>query len=327
MDPRKVAEIDDLLADEDDADIKAAVREKLVAQLQAETNERVRFRKAYREAFQAARDAGDPHPRIKAQFAVRRQQIVDQYAKRVRALTKRAEDVSRRSADRTQLRFEKASKSTQPHRRRFAGRDREYVEIIGEAQKSGYLHDVPLVLSKIKSKLNHYRLDHWEKTTTPLKVMAMAVVGAREGAQTINLHLNPDTCKKALASPKGPAVFLQGRIRQAFERVFGKGNVPDFWFVIETEFGRDFHLHGMVITPAVVNGRDLVDSALRAAGGRWLASGGHQHQQVSDDPWAPLGWASYVVKRLNTEPEPLQARPEPDRIDTRHERPSRSSLG
>ena len=81
--------------------------------------------------------------------------------------------------------LEAASKSANPDQRRLPQTDRQYVDLIGEAEKGGWLADRALVLSKIKEELGRYRLPHWEKTTISLKVMAMSVVCESEGAQTI----------------------------------------------------------------------------------------------------------------------------------------------
>lgn len=296
--PRHIAEIE-AQVEQHEAEVQDAIRALLVRKKREELAAKARLRGAYRKAFREAVATGEADPRATAVRAVQKQAIIDQHDQRVRSTFRKTQDASRRRADRQQRKLDRLSKSAQPHKRRFVSEDRDYVEIIGEAAKGGYLDNTALVLAKINSKLKHYRLDHWDKTTIPLKVMAMAVVGAEQGAQTINLRLSPDIQKKARAAKKGPASYMQERIRKRLQHAFGKDKCPDFWFVIETDPLDQFHLHGMVVTPSSVGARELVDRALREAGGPWKAEGGHQYQQVSDDPSEPLGWASYVVKQLN----------------------------
>ncbi len=129
--------------------------------------------------------------------------------------------------------------------------------------------------------------------------MAMSVASANEGAQTINLRLNPGICAKARASNRGEVSYMQDRLRRALERAFGKRSCPEFWFAIETDRTGLFHLHGAVVTPTTPGARELVDEALREAGGGWESPKGQQYQQVSDHLSHPIGWASYVVKHMN----------------------------
>jgi hypothetical protein len=298
LDPQVVAEIDDLLADETDPDIQVSLRGKMLAQAQAEANEQAADRTLYRSAVQSARDAGDPHPEIKAKFAVKRQKVIDQYEKRLRAIRRRVDALHRKRASGLARRVNKASKTAKPSQRRFAQLDADYVDIVGQAEKDGWLTHVPLVLLEIEKKIGRYRLPHWEKTTTSLKVMAMSIISNRDGAQTINLRVTHDLCDKALASDRGPASVMQDRIRNALGKTFGKGAVPDFWFVVEMNGTRGFHLHGAVITPAVVNGVELVNAALRDAGGEWAGPARRLYQQKALELNEPIYWASYACKSL-----------------------------
>ena len=145
--------------------------------------------------------------------------MADLHDKRVRALRKRVEALTRKRWDKLEAKVEQASRTAKPNQRRLPQRDRQYLEIIGDAEDGGYLHDAPLVLSKLKKKLRTYRLPHWEKTTTALKVMAMSVVSAEKGAQTINLRLSPKVSGEAQASSR-PAVYMQARIREALKRAY-----------------------------------------------------------------------------------------------------------
>lgn len=299
LDPRELAEIEDMISELTDPALQQQWRTKLVKKAQSEANASAEDRRVFRTALEQARSEGHPDPE---EFAAGRVQIARLrvlHEKRIQAIFKRADRANRRRRDRAEAKLEKASRTANPTMRRFPQRDRMYVEIVGEAEKGGYLGDLPLVVSKLENALGPYRLPHWEKTTISLKVMAMSVVSAREGAQTINLRPNEDTCSKALNSPRGPAGYMQDTIRKALERAFGKGRAPDFWFVIETDSDTRFHLHGAVETPSQPDAVTLVDAALRAAGGAWDSAKGQHHQQLTKGVDEPLWWAFYAVKTMN----------------------------
>lgn len=299
LDPREIAEIDDIVSVIDDPIQRRRMRNREVRKLQDKANLDAAKRQVFRNALEQTQRNGDPDPAGVAALQAEAWAMDELRLRRFRATQKRGQDASRKHADKVHRRREKASKSANPNRRRFPQRDRDYVDIVGKAEKGEWLNDRPLVLREIEKKLGSHRLDHWEKTSLPLKVMAMSVVCSQEASQTINLRINPDVRKKALASSRGAASFMQDNIRKALERTFGKDNAPDFWFVIESDHAGTFHLHGAVITPPVVNGLELVDKALRSAGGAWAASGGQQHQQLAVDLYGPLNWASYVCKHMN----------------------------
>lgn len=299
LDPREIAEIEDMIADFTNPALQQQWRTKLLKKAQSEANAAAEDRRVFRAAFEQARAEGHPDPETFANYRVQHARLRALHEARVQALFKRAERTNRRRQDKAEAKLEKASRTANPAKRRFPQRDRMYVEIVGEAEKDGYLGDRPLVLSKLEKALGPYRLPHWEKTTISLKVMAMSLVSAKEGAQTINLRLNRDVCSTALKSPRGPAGYMQDLIRKALERAFGKGRAPDFWFVIETDGHDRFHLHGAVETPNLPDAVSMVDQALRGAGGKWDDSKGQHHQQLTKGVDEPLWWAFYAVKTMN----------------------------
>jgi hypothetical protein len=299
LDPREIAEIEDMISVLTDAALQQEWRTKLLRKAQSEANAAAEDRRIFRTALERARSEGHPDPEGFAAGRVEIARLHAQHEKRVAAIFKRAKRASRRRHDKTETKLEKASKTANPTRRRFPQRDRMYLEIVGEAEKDGHLADRPLVVEKLEKALGPYRLPHWEKTTISLKVMAMSVVSAKEGAQTINLRPNQATCSKALKSPRGPAGYMQDMIRKALERAFGKGRAPDFWFVIETDDDTRFHLHGAVETPNHPDAVTMVDAALRAAGGTWDDPKGQHHQQLTKGVDEPLWWAFYAVKTMN----------------------------
>jgi len=299
LDPREVAEIEDMISELTDPALQQQWRAKLLKKAQSEANAAAEDRRIFRAALEQARSEGHPDPEDFAAGRVQVARLQALHEKRVRAIFKRAERASRRRYDKVEAVLERASRTANPTQRRFPQDDRRYLEIVGEAEKGGYLDDRPLVLSKLEKALGLYRLPHWEKTTISLKVMAMSVVSAKEGAQTINLRPNKETCSKALKSSRGPAGYMQDMIRKALERAFGKGRAPDFWFVIETDSETRFHLHGAVETPNQPDAVAMIDAALRAAGGTWDDPKGQHHQQLTKGVDDPLWWAFYAVKTMN----------------------------
>ncbi len=85
---------------------------------------------------------------------------IDMQNSRVRAIFKRVEAGKRKRRDKFARSLEALSKSATPALRRMPQRDRDYVDLVGKAEKEGWLGDVPLVLSKLKKKLGTYRLPH-----------------------------------------------------------------------------------------------------------------------------------------------------------------------
>ena len=297
--PEELARIEAFVAGIDDEVVQRKLRRKLTETAQAEANSHALDRRRFREAIEFATLNGYADPAAYANARVASQRTLDKHDSRVTAIMKRGSFRSAKRFDRAAVRHEDASKSAKPSRRRMPQRDRQYLEIVGEAEKLGYLGDRALVLSKINSKLTYYRLPHWDHTTLPLKMLAYSIESAKDGAQTINLRPNPKVTEQALRSPRGPAGYMQDRIRREMEKAFGRDNIPDFWFVVETDSDKRFHLHGAVVTPTVVGAPDMVDAALRAAGGTWDAAKGHHHQQISKSLDDPIYWAFYVCKRMN----------------------------
>jgi hypothetical protein len=300
LDPSIVAEIEAQAAVLGRGPHHDAFARKLTNIALAEERAHATFHRNYREARDAALEAGDPNPHLNATLTAMRLRELDRYHARVDARFReiKRENLVRRN--RAAAKVEKASSSAKPRRRRFLQKDHAYLRIIGSAEKDERLGDAASVVREIEKTLTRYRLPHWEKTTLPLKALACSLESSKAGAQTINLRPNHETCHKALQSPRGAAAYMEDRIKRALEDKFGMGNVPDFWFVIESDTHERFHVHGAVVTPkGIADAEDTVDDALRAAGGLWSAPGGHQHQQVHAPLRDPAWWASYACKELN----------------------------
>ncbi|NGM51924.1 hypothetical protein G5B46_20120 [Caulobacter sp. 602-2] len=300
IDPRKVADLEAILVGLDPK-IAARFRTREMQRLQDEANSAAVNRRLYANAFEQAQLNGHPDPQGFALDQVQLQGVIKLHERRTAAIFKRINHQNRMRANKLAAKVEASSKTAKKGVRRFPQADRHYVDIVGKAERLGHLDNAPLVLSTFPSYLRTYKLPHWDKATISLKVMAMSLEAAKEGAQTINLRVSPSVRASALASPRGPASYMQDAIRRAFRSVFGSDGCPEFWFVIELDGSSAdaFHLHGAVATPSVANGRELVDAALRSAAGGWGVPGGAYHQQVSRELLDPIYWASYAVKTMN----------------------------
>jgi hypothetical protein len=297
-----LAEIDDILADVTYAGIAAKYRRKLTAKAHG----RAVWHRRREEAFERAVEVHHPDPASYAFSAASAAGEIDFAERRVRSIFKKVDAGNRKRSEKLALKHERLSKTAKTNSRRFPASDRQYVEILGNAERKGYLAHSTLVAQDIKKKLKAYRLPHWDKTTPALKVMAMSVHCHKAVSRTINLHINKDICVKALASPRGPASFMQDAIRRSFVKTFGRDNTPDFLIVVETT-AKDryranddglasFHVHGLVVLPDHPRAAEVVDDALRVAGGEWTASGGHQRQHLGVPLTDPYVWAAYMLK-------------------------------
>ncbi len=268
---------------------------------QREANLEAAGRRVYREALERARDGGETQAlaEVTARFARLRHDQEVNYDRQLRRTFNKGRARFRVGRDKAAATAESSARVVKPRTERLPESDRRYLAILGQAERNGNLDDPPLVRAEIIRRLRRYRPPRWSKTSTPLKVLAMSVVSAKAGAQTINLRPSLSTCADALRSARGPASYMQDRVRRSFERSFGKDHVPDFWMVVETDSHSHFHLHGAVITPAIDEGSFKVDAALREAGGAWESGYGSQYQQVSRPLVDPYVWAAYTCKNLN----------------------------
>lgn len=286
----------DILSDVADSDLRADLEARLRRRLAAREDRADANQKVFSDAYGRALALGIEDPVEYAQRAVKLDFMGNIHAMKVAALRKASARMAANEANRDAVAEEGASRTASPSQRRNPQRDREYLEIVGSEEKAGRLQSRGLVGSKIQKRLGNYRLPHWEKTTLPLKVMALSMEAHMRGGRTINLRLGHEVSRKALSSSRGPVSFVQNQVRETFKRRFADDS-PEFWFVMERDTDNLFHLHGAYVDQAHIPHAE-VDAALRDAAG-WSAAQGVGLAQKSAELKDPIFWAHYTVKQMN----------------------------
>lgn len=277
------------------SELEASFRQRLKAREDlAEANETV-----FNAAYERALSLGIDDPAEYSRRAVKLAFMESIHAAKVAAIRKSPLRMAMNEANRAALAAEIASRTANPAQRRNHQRDREYLEIIGSAEREGRLSAPGLVGAEIEKKLGRYKLPHWEKTTLPLKVAALSLETAKRGGRTINLRIGHTFSQKALGASRGPVSFMQNQVRETLRRRF-EADAPEFWFVMERDTDDLFHLHGGYVDQGHIP-HGLVDAALRDAGG-WTGTPGAGLAQKSAALKDPLFWAWYVVKQMNLTP-------------------------
>ncbi|WP_426039917.1 hypothetical protein [Brevundimonas sp. DC300-4] len=251
---------------------------------------RIRFR----EQLAIAQSFGHPEPEEYARNQAAHLAKIEALERRRDRSFRQAKADILKFANKAAAKVEKTSRTAHTSLRRRAQADRFFLATTGVAEKEGRPVKGGLVEAEIQKKYPGYRLPHWEKTTMPLKVMALSVESHKQGAHTINLHLSKDIDEAARRSPRGIVSYMQDRIRKAMKETFAD-DAPEFWFVLERDNAIRFHLHGAVVIPQP-GCEPMIDEALRKAGGSWSQK---SFQQVGRPVVEPIYWAHYATKRLN----------------------------
>lgn len=288
--------IEDTLFEMEDPDLRAEWDVRLRRELAAKAVSADENRHTFNDAYKRALDTGIADPLEYAERAVElafKQKIMDW---NVAALKARPQIFATKAANRAAEQGERASKSANPGKRRMLQADRRYLEITGIADRNGQPMSSGSVGAEIKKALQGYKLPHWEKTTLPLKVLALSLETGKRGGRTINLRISHDASAKALRSSRGPVSFVQNQVRDTLKRRF-EADAPEFWFVMEQDTVKGFHLHGAYEHAPHIDHLEI-DSALRDAGG-WGSANGKGLSQVSRVLKDPIWWAHYTAKRIN----------------------------
>lgn len=179
----------DILSDVADSGLRADLEAHLRKRLAAREDRADANQKVFNDAYHRALALGIEDPDDFAQRAVKLDFMRNVLAMKVAALRKASSRMAANEANRNALENEAASRTASPDQRRNPQRDREYLEIVGSEERAGRLQSSGLVGAKIQKRLGNYRLPHWEKTTLPLKVMALSMEAHMRGGRTINLRL------------------------------------------------------------------------------------------------------------------------------------------
>lgn len=286
----------EVLSDVSDPGVRAELEKRFRRRLKAKEDRAEGNEAVFNAAYGKALSLGIEDPLEYAQRAVKLAFMESIHAIKVAAVRKAPVRMAMSGANRAAVAAEAASKTANPNQRRNPQRDREYLKIIGSAERGGRLSTPGLVGAEIEKALGRYRPPHWEKTTLPLKVAALSLETEKRGGRTINLRIGDTFSRKALGASRGPVSFMQNQVRETLKRRFAD-DAPEFWFVMERDTDDLFHLHGAYVDQDHVPYK-LIDAALRDAGGWATPTGkGRAHQSAPLED--PLFWASYVVKQMN----------------------------
>lgn len=293
--PDPEALLADIVSEMSDPVLRSEWEARLRKRLDAKEEYAEQDQQVFNAAYGKALELGFDDPGEFARRAVKQAVHERIHAKKVSAIRKAPLKLAVNEANRDAVADEVASRTASSRRRRNPQQDREYLEIMGSAERAGRLSASSLVGAEIKKRLGNYRLPHWEKTTLPLKVMALSLETSLRGGRTINLRIGHEVSKKALASSCGPVSFVQNQVRETFKRRFADDS-PEFWFVRERDNDDLFHLHGAYVDQAHIPHAG-VDAALRDAAG-WSAAQGVGLAQKSAELKDPIFWAHYTVKQM-----------------------------
>ena len=296
LSPKAEDEIDSILAIFDDPAQRAEWEVTLRRNFTGRAELADAYDKVRQEAFGRAVTANMADPADYADKAVKLARMERIAEKQLAGVRRRGKTIGLGASNLGAELAEVASRTANPNQRRNQQRDRKYLEIVGAAERNGQLTQTGLVGSKITKALGSYRLPHWEKTTIPLKVLALSYETAKREGRTINLRISHEAQEKALASSRGPVSFVQNQVRETLKRRF-EADAPEFWFVMEWDGENRFHLHGGYELQSHID-HQLIDTALRNAGG-WSGAAASGLAQVSTKLIDPIVWASYVMKHLN----------------------------
>lgn len=283
-----------ILQDVEEPGLRAKFEKEVRDDAQAAANASAQHRIYYREHLAIAHSFGHADPEEYAHSQAAHQSQIDVYERRIARSLREAKTDTLTFANKAATKAEKVSRTAPKTARRRLQADRRFLAITGTAQKDRRPMKGGLVEAEIQKDIPGYRLPHWEKTTLPLKVLALSVESHRQGAHTINLRLSKEVDEAARRSPRGIVSYMQDRIRKAFKEAFAD-DAPEFWFVIERDTASRFHLHGAVVVPHP-GCEPMIDQALRKAGGRWKLK---SFQQVGSTLTDPIWWAHYTTKSLN----------------------------
>lgn len=120
------------------------------------------------------------------------------------------------------------------------------------------------------SKRNGSKIPAWKILTPWMKIQVASLALAERGYRPFKVHLHDDLREGLEADGKDQRVYLRDRIRFQLRRIYGTGNVPMFYFVMEDR-DKDKgptrpHAHGAIEIRSL-----SLDRILDAKAGRHMA--------------------------------------------------------
>lgn len=137
----------------------------------------------------------------------------------------------------------------------------------------------------------------WDHAGDAMKLLAWSQVMRLKRGKALTLHLSEEVVsegrRKSEAGEKSFTEFIRDRVSQQLRKAFAGTQLPmpEFFFVIETAYGKSPHLHGAITVPSGAEHR--VRAALIKAGGPW-GTGARQLQLT--EITSAAGWVSYCLK-------------------------------
>lgn len=164
---------------------------------------------------------------------------------------------------------------------------------------SGARHSAELVQAYIKKLASLPTFGPWDRTTEPVRAIAMARAIHSSGSHGIafTADLTSQSLGMAVMSERDTGSEIQLRLRRYLKAEFGR--CPDFYFIVERGLGQVPHLHGAIDLEPTKHNRESLSAVLKKLSriqhkkdtGRW----------VDVEPLrTPARWAAYTYKHFLT---------------------------
>lgn len=164
---------------------------------------------------------------------------------------------------------------------------------------SGVRHSAELVQDYIKRLANLPTFGPWDRTTEPVRAIAMARAIHSSGSHGIafTADLTSQSLGMAVMSERDTGSEIQLRLRRYLTAEFG--TCPDFYFIVERGLGQVPHLHGAIDLEPTEDALSRLSSVLQKLA---RAEGRKKKERWSDvEPLrTPARWAAYPYKHALT---------------------------
>nr|WP_321361958.1 hypothetical protein [uncultured Hyphomonas sp.] len=164
---------------------------------------------------------------------------------------------------------------------------------------SGVQHSKELVQAYIKRLASLPTFGPWDRTTEPVRAIAMARAIHSSGSHGIALtaDLTSQSLGMAVMSERDTGSEIQDRLRRYLKKEFGR--CPDFYFIVERGLGQVPHLHGAIDLEPTEDTLNRLSSVLQKLA---RAEFRENKERWSDaQPLrTPARWAAYPYKHSLT---------------------------